>query len=161
VVVAGAISEGIWEQKDLIKFAKHICKADLDDRKSSEAVNELWEATEVLHKRGEFGENDQELHYDGFKNRLLIHLPTLLAKIHGSQYTRHYEFPNKREVAKLLKLERYIKGYESARVNGKVAWRWVIPFEKPEELPESLQNIAKEIHGEGEDGSGGGQGDLI
>ncbi len=135
----------------MVDFAKRICTQELKEREAEETVNTLWEATDVLLKRNELME--QELYIDPFNNRILIYLPSLLGKIRGSQYTRHYSLPNKREITKLLKTEKYIAGYESVRVKGKVAWRWVIRLDS-KDLPDILKDIAEldSDRGEGKKG---------
>jgi 5S rRNA maturation endonuclease (ribonuclease M5) len=139
VVVASAISEGLWEPEEIIDFAKHICKSDLAERRSEDTINTLWEAVEILFARNELV--DQELCVEALNSRILVHLPGLLGRIRSSPACRHYTLPNKREIVKLLKQEPYLGGYESIRVNGKVGWRWIIKLDSPE-LPDALKNIS-------------------
>lgn len=149
VVVSSLLTENLdgyfFNKDDVIDYAIKLSKMELDERKKGEIIPNLWEAVDVLKKKGLLDE--QAVHYDIMQQEVYVNLPSLMGAILGGQFTKHYKFPNHREIAKLLKQEKYIKSHKPIRVDGQLAWRWVIDIKSPH-CPESLHHtfdIEREI----------------
>jgi len=146
VAVAGALTEPYFEsQKDKIcGFAIKLANYEIEQQKQEEIIGLLWEGLDILHKSGKL---DEQVAFHRTADRdfkeihqLEIHLPMLLGKINGESVTRKYELPSSREVAKILKQEPYCLGWDTTRVKGTVAGRWL--FDLNNELtPEILKNV--------------------
>jgi hypothetical protein len=126
--LASILTEPFFESQkaDLVDFAVLLSKLEIKERLSDEVIPILWEALDILKKRNEL--QNQEIYHDVFSNELQIHLPSLLSKIIGSQFTRHYnnKLPNRREIAKLLRQEAYVKAWKVVRIDNILSWRWIL-----------------------------------
>jgi len=124
-------------EEELIDFAIMLSKTEIKERLLDEVIPTLWEAMDILKRRNEL--HLQEVYHDILANELQIQLPSLLAKIIGSQYTRHYanKLVNQREIVKLLRQEPYIKDYKVVWIERSATRRWIIDLRSPY-LPEIL-----------------------
>jgi len=145
IPVASALTEPYFQKqkKDLVDFAVDLVKTELKERRSEEVIGTLWEASDVLHKRGFL--NEQLIHYDVVDGTLEIFLAGLLAEISGNQYSKQYKLPNKREVTKILKQEPYVIDNLVTKVKGLVARRWILNIN---DCPDILKDIFLENQGE-------------
>jgi len=138
VAISGALSEPYFQKKkeDLIDFAVQSARMELEERKIEEIMGTIWQAVDVLHKRGHL--NNQQVNHDTVNNTLEVHLPGLLSEIAGNQFTKHYKLPNLREVAKILKQEPYFTEIRTIMIDNKQAKRWVFDLDG---CPSSLKDI--------------------
>ena len=124
LAVASILAENYLNADDLLDFTIKLSKQEMAEQKSEGMISHLWECLDIVHRNKQIDEN--EAYCDTYNKELQINLPNLMGKIKGSQWTRSYEFPNNREIAKLLKQEDYVKECKSVRVIGKVSDRWII-----------------------------------
>ncbi|GAG80219.1 unnamed protein product, partial [marine sediment metagenome] len=137
VAVASALTEPIFKKDELISFAIKLANYEIQEHKGEEIIGTLWQATDILDKKSQLSK--QSVSFHGYDKTILIHLPTLLSDISGSQSTsRKYDLPNHREVAKILKQESYVLELKNVRVDEKVAKRWILDWEK---CPEILKDM--------------------
>ncbi len=138
VALAGAMTEPYFEkkEKEIMELAVKLTQKELEDRKGEEVLGTIWDAVDVLHKRGM--KDRHIISYDSSTNTIAIFLSGLLAEIKGNQFTRHYHLPNKREVAKILRQEPYALEDKVTKIDSRVARRWILDFDK---CPENLKNL--------------------
>lgn len=146
VAVASALTEPYFTSMEdkICGFAVKLANYEIEQQKQEEIIGMLWEALDVLHKTGKV---DEQIAFHrvidkDYKNmnQLEIHLPILLGRIEGESVTRKYELPSSREVAKILKQEPYCLGYDTTRVDGKVAGRWIFDLNS-EQTPDILKHV--------------------
>lgn len=136
IAAAGAVTEKTFRKDDLIDFAIKLANYEIEQRKGDEVLGTLWDAVDFLHKKDKM---DKQFIDYVFGDRLVrIHLIGLLNEIRSNPNTRHFDLPNHKEVAKLLKQEPYILEQKIVKVDGKVSRRWILDIK---ECPEVLKNI--------------------
>jgi hypothetical protein len=136
VAIAAALTESYFnkDEEKLIQYAIRLANQEMFEQKNEEIIGNLWEATDILGHLPE-----EILYYDWQEKLIKIHLAALLDII--SIKSRRYQFPNVREVGKLLKQEKYVvENSKKCCCGGKHAKRFVLDFEHPA-LPESLKNM--------------------
>jgi hypothetical protein len=148
VAVAGALTEPYFQgqEEKLINYAVRLANYEIEEQKSEETIGMLWEAMDILQKANKLSKF--AVFQDFFEQQAQVNLPMLLGLISGESITRKYKLPNSREVAKLLKQEKYILGSQTCRIEGKPIWCWIVDL-KHIELPEILKNIFEEKQEEG------------
>jgi intein/homing endonuclease len=149
VAVAAMVTEDFIDKTKLLKVTISLAKSENIERAQDEPLAQLWEAVDVLNQRNEIKPSeiykDSTYEDSGRKDILYIHLPGLLAKIQGTQFTRHYVLPNKREIVKLLRQEKYVVGGDHKKVNGKNAFRWMLNLKDcPSVLKNCFENDVQE-----------------
>lgn len=139
VCVAGALTEPVFNQNELIEFSSKLANMEIAERRGEELIGTLWDAADVLHKRNKL--DRQMVNYNSYDKQIEVHINSLLSEISGNPATRKYQLPNNREVAKILKQEPYVLMLKNTRVDGKVAKRWILDLK---ECPEVLKSMFEE-----------------
>jgi hypothetical protein len=140
VALASILTEPYFKQNEekLVQYAVRLAGSEIKEQNGEETISKLWEAIGVLKMVKDIKEDT--ICFKPECNQILIHIPSILAELKGDSRTRDYQFPNRREITKLLKQEKYFLEDKLCRVGYNVDRRYIFDF-KSEFLPDILKNM--------------------